>query len=406
MLPRPSGSSAALRPDTPAGFRWLTRKRHRCAGARSQNTLSTVKVTIIGAGVIGCAAAYELTRRGAEVVLLDMRQPGGGATQASAGMLTPHLEGESAALLQLGIAGLARYDEFVRDLRAVSGRDVEYRREGTVEVALTEAEVEALRGRAARYDAMGVAHRFVEGPEAHALDPSLPSAVRGALVVPEHGYVGVRSFAAALLATAERAGARVAIGARVERITTEGAVTRVHTDRETVDADVVVVAAGSWFGQVPVDGVTSEAVRPVRGQLLQLSMSHPPTSRVLWSRSCYLVPWTDGTLLVGATVEDVGFDEHATAAGVSGLLGAAFGLLPSTRTARFDGVRVGLRPATRDHLPIIGRSAVAPGVVYATGHYRSGILLAPLTAEMVADLVLDGQESPHLEHTRPGRFGL
>jgi len=365
-----------------------------------------VKVTIVGAGVIGCTLAYELTRRGADVLLLDMRQPGAGATQASAGMLTPHLEGESAALLQLGIAGLARYDAFVRDLRAASGREVEYRRDGSVEVALTDAEVEGLQGRAARYDAAGVGNRFVEGPEAHALDPSLPSAVRGALVVPEHGYVGVRSLASALLATAERAGARVAVGARVERVTTEGAVTRVQTDRESVDADAVVVAAGSWFGQVPVDGVTSEAVRPVRGQLLQLSMSHAPTSRVVWGRSCYLVPWIDGTVLVGATVEDVGFDEHASAAGVSGLLASAFALLPSTRSARFDGVRVGLRPATKDHLPIVGRSSVAPGVVYATGHYRSGILLAPLTAEVVADLVLDGRESPHLEHTRPGRFGL
>ncbi len=356
--------------------------------------------------MIGCAVAYELTRRGAEVVLLDMRQPGAGATQASAGMLTPYLEGESSALLQLGVAGLARYAPFVEALREASGRVVEYRREGSVEVALSDGEAEALQSRAAYYAAIGVPHRFVAGDEAHALDPSLPSAVRAALLLPDHGYVGVHSLAGALLAVAEREGARVAVGARVERVTTEGAVTRVHTDREVLDADVVVVASGSWLGHATIDGVTSEAVRPVRGQLLQLSMSHAPTSRVLWGRACYLVPWTDGTLLVGATVEEAGFDEHATAAGVSGLLSAAFSLLPAARTARFDSVRVGLRPATKDHLPIIGRSSVAPGVVYATGHYRSGILLAPLTAEIVAGLVLDGDASPHLEHTRPGRFGL
>jgi glycine oxidase len=372
----------------------------------SQNTLSVVKVVIVGAGVIGCAIAYELTGRGAEVVLVDMRQPGAGATQASAGILAPYIEGVSPALLQLGVAGLAAYDRFVEDLRSVSGRDIEYRRAGTLEVALTDAETDPLRHDARRHLSQYVEHRWLDAREARAMEPALPEAIRGALFVPAHGYVNARGLLRALLETAERRGARVTAGSHAQQLFTTGGVLRVVTSSEVVEADAVVVATGSWSAQLPVNGFVREGVRPVRGQLLQLSCSHASVSRVLWGTECYVVPWLDGTLLVGATEEDAGFDEGATVAGVQDLLDAACRLLPVARTARFDGVRVGLRPATRDALPVIGRSAQSANLVYATGHYRSGLLLAPLTASVVADLVLDGRESPHLAFTKPDRFGL
>ena len=144
-------------------------------------------------------------------------------------------------------------------------------------------------------------------------------------------------------------------------------------------------------------------MKPIRGQLVRLKWNAPPITHVLWSDRCYIVPWLDGTVLVGATVEDVGFDEQTTAAGVRDLLDAACDLMPQAWGAAFIDARVGLRPATGDGLPIIGRSRQTPGLVYATGHYRNGILLAPLTAQLVGDLVIDGRSDPVLEFVSPSR---
>jgi glycine/D-amino acid oxidase-like deaminating enzyme len=147
-------------------------------------------------------------------------------------------------------------------------------------------------------------------------------------------------------------------------------------------------------------------VKPIRGQLLALSMNPRPATRVVWGTDCYIVPWSDGTVLVGATVEDVGFDERTTTAGIRGLMNAAVDLLPGLEHSQFREARAGLRPKTVDELPAIGRSSTMPHVFYATGHYRNGVLLAPLTATLIADLVLDGRERPELADVRPDRFGL
>jgi glycine/D-amino acid oxidase-like deaminating enzyme len=177
----------------------------------------------------------------------------------------------------------------------------------------------------------------------------------------------------------------------------------VTTSAGRIESDALILAAGSWSGRVaPV----TPPVRPVRGQLLHLHFDQRPLSHVVWGTDCYLVPWRNGALLVGATVEDVGFDESATADGVTRLLGASSELLPTVRQARFEGVRVGLRPGTPDELPLIGAASTMPHVYYATGHYRNGVLLAPLTAKLVADLVIDGTRDPDLDLVRPDRFGL
>jgi glycine/D-amino acid oxidase-like deaminating enzyme len=168
-------------------------------------------------------------------------------------------------------------------------------------------------------------------------------------------------------------------------------------------ADPVVIAAGSWSSGI---SPAPAPVRPIRGQLLHVDFDRAPLARVVWGSRAYLVPWEDGSLLVGATSEDVGFDERATDDGVRQLLDGAAGLVPAVAGAPLREVRVGLRPATADELPIIGASSTMRGVYYATGHYRNGVLLAPLTALMVADLVLDGRERAELALTRPGRFGL
>jgi glycine oxidase len=167
-----------------------------------------------------------------------------------------------------------------------------------------------------------------------------------------------------------------------------------------------VVAAGSWSADIGIDSVRARVpVRPVRGQLLSLSWRGTPLGRVLWSRRCYLVPWEDGTVLVGATVEEVGFDEGATVAGVRDLIEAACDVVPHAWSAGFKGARAGLRPATSDSLPVIGAWGALPKLMYATGHFRNGVLLAPLTAQLVADALLDGKTDPALQTLSPSRFG-
>jgi glycine oxidase len=210
---------------------------------------------------------------------------------------------------------------------------------------------------------------------------------------------------AALVDGATRLGAVFSV-ARVTGVSS-GPTPRVETEGDTVDADAVVLAAGSWVSELVGTSFTGQsAIRPIRGQLLHLKSCATIASRVLWGPGCYIVPRRDGTVLVGATVEDVGFDERATLGGVRALVDAASALAPGLDAANLEEVRVGLRPATADELPIIGPSATMPQVCYAAGHYRSGVLLAPLTASLVAGLVLDGLAAPELDALRPGRFGL
>lgn len=364
-----------------------------------------LSVVVVGAGVVGCAVGYELAARGARVRMLDMRDVGQGATRASAGVLCPHIEGHAAPLLQLGSRSLDLYDQFVSRVEHDANLRIEYRRTGTLEVALTDEAAGQLEAVAATHVRGGIEHRYLTPKEARALEPTLSDRIAGGLFVPVHGYVVAETFTSALAAAARARGATLDAGTPVRRVTQNGSGVHVETDDRRLDADAVVIAAGSWSGGIDL-GRAAAPVKPIRGQLLKLGGLRPLASRVIWGARCYLVPWQDGSLLVGATVEDVGFDETATVDGVRGLLESAEEILPAIRAARFEGVRVGLRPATGDELPIIGASSRQTGVFYATGHYRNGVLLAPFTAAALADLLLDGRAAPELTLTDPRRFGL
>ena len=347
-------------------------------------------ITVVGAGIVGLSVAYELASRGAVVRIVEARGAGLGATRASAGILAPYIEGHSEALRALGVAGLAEYDEFVARVSADAEHEVEYRRNGTLQVARDEGEAHALAGLGGRLTMAAVPHALLDDAGARALEPALGDVV-SALHIPDHGYVGVRALVVALLDALARRDVTVE----------EGQVGRI----DDVAADAVVVAAGSWSSDMSLGGARVP-VRPIRGQLLQLRLERPAISRVVWGERCYVVPWLDGAVLVGATMEDVGFDERPTASGVRQLLEAATALVPELAAATFEEVRVGLRPATADELPLIGASSTMRRVFYATGHYRNGVLLAPLTALAIADLVLDGRERVEVAAARPDRFGL
>ncbi len=210
----------------------------------------------------------------------------------------------------------------------------------------------------------------------------------------------------ALARAAARFGATFVERVRVHRIAPAGNAVAVETDRGRVDARVVVLAAGAWSGRVAVEGaVDALPVKPVRGQLLQLGWCGTPVARVTWDEHCYVVPRNDGTLLVGATVEDVGFEERITVGGVRSLLEAACELLPQASNASLLATRVGFRPAGPDPMPIVGWSEAVPGLMYATGHFRNGVLLAPITSAIVADAILGDTRDEALELMRPSRFG-
>jgi glycine/D-amino acid oxidase-like deaminating enzyme len=222
--------------------------------------------------------------------------------------------------------------------------------------------------------------------------------------MPTQGYVGAEQLTSALAHAAARHGAAFATE-RVERVEGDGNGAVVVTASARLEADAIVIATGSWMVP-PVGGDGPPPVKPIRGQLLHVKVDEPLASHVIWGPDCYIVPWRDRTLLIGATVEDVGFDERSTIAGVRSLCNAAVEMVPALERASLQEVRVGLRPKTEDELPVIGRSSTMRHVFYALGLYRNGVLLAPLTAGLVADLVLDGREREELAMVRPARLGL
>jgi glycine oxidase len=360
-------------------------------------------VIVIGGGIIGCAIARELARRGGKVKLFEARTVAAGATQASAGILAPYIEGhDRGSLFDLTLRSLALYDDFIREVADDSGSTIDYRRCGSLEIPSDESTAEVLRRNARESADAGL--QWLTGDEARQLEPALPPTIPGALLSPMHGYVAVPALTEALAWAALRHGAEIETARHIRSIVTEGdGISVVADDGSSWKAGTVVIAAGSWTSQlVPDDG--GATVRPVRGQLIRLTWSGKPLAHVIWGRECYVVPWQDGTLLVGATVEDVGFDERTTAAGVRDLLDAVCELIPEAWGATFVEARAGLRPATDDGLPVIGRSRRNPVIVYATGHYRNGVLLAPLTAAIVADLLIDDRHDPALALTSPGRI--
>jgi glycine oxidase len=401
----PSGRKGWLAPfRKSASHLFVKGARHFCGivpATYHEFMTRTADVIIVGGGIIGCSIARELARRGARVRLFEARTVGGGATHASAGVLAPYIEGhDDTPLLDLGVRSLAMYDDFIAGAVQESGIDVEFRRCGTLEVAVDEASAETLRQRARHRPNVG---RWLDAASAREAEPGLAESAPGGLLVASHGYVAAGALTEALAWAAMRHGAEIEADHRVTEIRNMvGSAAVITEDGIEWSSGDVVVCAGSWTSTLQTGvGSSSRSVRPIRGQLLRLAWQSAALSTVVWGPNCYAVPWRDGTVLIGATVEDVGFDERTTAAGVRDLLDAACELLPAAWRATFVEARAGLRPATDDGLPIIGRAVDDSHVVYATGHYRNGVLLAPLTARLVADLLLDDITDPALATLRP-----
>lgn len=366
-----------------------------------------MKIIIVGAGIIGVSIADALAQRGADVSVLDMRSPGRGASLASAGILAPYSEAhENSPLLTLGARSLDLFDEFVAGVSARAGRRVEYARSGTLDVALTDEAVTKSRHERDTLAARGVAAEWIDAASLRSFDPSVTSSALGGLLVPTHGVVGVSALIDALVHSARLAGATFEAPIEVTHVNPTRSALDIRAGDRTYSADALVVASGSWSRRVKIAGVAPLPVKPIRGQLLHLHWpdATPLPTRVVWGPGCYAAPWSNRSVLVGATVEDVGFDEHNTVAGVRDLTNAACALLPDSARATLQDVRAGLRPALPDGLPAIGAWPSAPRVFAAAGHYRNGVLLAPLTAKLVERAILDGKVDESLAVMRPDRF--
>jgi glycine oxidase len=376
------------------------------------NTKRKPNVAIIGAGVVGLGIAWRLAARGVSVAVFDRGEAGKGATHAAAGMLAACSEAEPGeeALVALGRESQARWPGFAAELQQASGIDVDLRREGTLLLALTSDDQARLHHHLAFQQTLGLPLAWISAAETRRREPHLAGKLAGAVWSPEDHQVDNRKLAAALRVAAEKAGAGIHEHRPVAEISNRGG--RVDgvilADGQKIAADVVVLAAGAWSRGIA--GLAPELrppVRPIKGQMLALRMdpSAPLLTHVLWAPGVYLVPRLDGRLIAGATVEEKGFDMSLTAGGLLTLLEAAWRAVPAIEELPVDEMWVGHRPGSRDDAPILG-PAPLEGLIYATGHHRNGILLAPVTADAVARLVLDGKVDPAIRPFGIERFAL
>jgi glycine oxidase len=367
--------------------------------SEADETVKSLRIVIIGGGVCGLGIGWNLAEAGAEVLLFDRAQAARGATWTSAGMLAPQMElrPEEEEIMLLGRESLRRWRAFARRLERSSGMSLDYRSEGALFVALDRDGMGQLQFLYDHQKEVGLPVQWLSGDEARQREPYLSRRVVAALYSPDDHQVDPRALAAALIAAFTRAGGRIHEYAPVERILVEGErATGVRVGGEDIPADAVLLAAGAWSGKV--QGLLPWVpipVRPVKGQMIAVQQPpHALLEHCVWARDntrmVYLAPKSNGRLLIGATVEEVGFDTQVTVGGILDLLGMAWETLPGLYDLPIVETWAGLRPSSRDNAPILGKTAIE-GLYVATGHYRNGILFAPVTTEDVGHLILTGE---------------
>ncbi len=359
-----------------------------------------MEVVVVGGGVVGCAVALRLVQAGARCTVVERSIPGAEASSAAAGILAPQAEAEGTGpFLSLCLRSRSLYPGFVEDVEALSGIRVGFRPTGVLHVAFTAACRERLRARVASQRGAGLSAELLDRDAVLRLEPAVNGAVLGAALFPDDGSVDNRLLMRALSMAAARAGVKFVTGHVRALLEADGRAHGVDVDGERLGADAVVVAAGAWTGLVPGCGLSPRQVRPARGQMVMLRSRLPVLERVVFSDQGYLVPRADGHLLAGSTVEFEGFAKEVTAAGLKQILALALEMVPTLAELPVVESWAGLRPFTEDHLPVLGEGPLH-GLFLASGHFRNGILLAPVTAEVLAQVVLAQPPSLPLEPFR------
>lgn len=352
-------------------------------------------IVVIGGGVIGLSVAWHLAHAGATVTLLERGQVGKEASGAAAGMLAPLAEAHACGpFVELGLQSLQRYPAWVDALKNETGVDPELIGPGMLRVATSDADDAALRAAFAWQQAAGLCVEWLDGAAARKREPVLSPRIRSAVLSPHERQVEPRRLVRALVLACARRGVRIVEHVPAVGLETKGpCVTHVQTPTQTFPCAQVVVAGGAWTEPMGRWLHTSLPIVPVRGQIVALAGVPPPFRHTIYAREGYLVPKADGRILVGATEEHAGFDTRPTAGGMARLLALASMLVPALNAAPFDSVWAGLRPASRDGLPILGLLPGWENAHVAAGHFRNGVLLAPITGEIIAQSVL--QQPPH-----------
>jgi glycine oxidase len=378
-------------------------------GAVRDKTNNTYDAIFAGGGVIGLASAWRAAKRGARVCVLERERPAAGATGVAAGMLAPAGEanwGEDA-LVSLNLESLSRWPGFAEDLEAASEVEIAFAQRGALHVALDRDEAESLRRRYELHRKLGLESEWLTGGACRKLEPGLATGIRGGAHVPGEASVDPRRVVAALLAALEREGVPVFAGVEVTSAERADGVWQLETeDGRAFAALSLVLTAGCWSGQldwIPPD--SRPPVRPVKGEIVTLRgpAETPACERIVAGDRVYMVPRADGRLIVGATVEEKGFDTTVTAGGVHELLREAYRVIPEIAELELVETTAGLRPGTPDNAPLIGMGAT-DGLLVATGHFRTGVLQAPLTADCIAALLAGDDPPIDLTPFSPQRF--
>jgi glycine oxidase len=367
--------------------------------------MRTFDVAIAGAGLIGGAIAFELARAGLHVALFDRQQPGEGSSWAAAGILSPAPENAGMiSTVPLGRASLQLYPEFVATVEEISGQSAGYRARGTLEALFASDAQEKLSTIIALHHGLGLKAEPVSAEDAREMEPALSPELEAAVFRPDEACVDNRALTKAVLIAAERSGGKISAGSRVQSIAkSNGRCAGFLVDGEKVESRWTIIAAGCWSAEI--EGAAHYApVRPAKGQMIAVRAKDFSIERVLWSDHVYLVPRNDGRIVAGATVEYVGFEKNVTVGGLQKIITAALQLAPALADAQIEETWAGLRPDTPDHLPIIG-STDLDGLLVATGHFRSGILLAPVTARLIREWITTQNVSVDWARFSPTRFG-
>jgi glycine oxidase len=377
----------------------------------SSGTNNTVDLIIVGGGVIGLMIARAVALHGLKVTLIERGEPGAEASFAAGGILGPQAEADSAdEFFELACRSRDLYPALAEALFEEVGIDIELDRTGTLYLALTDQDETEVARRYEWQTRAGLPVTRITPFEARRLEPLIAANIRGALLFPNDIQVDNRRLLSALIAANRKLGVRLVTATEVESIKiVNERVTGVTTSRGPISSRKVLLAAGAWTSLISAQPQTSSLpsvkVLPVRGQMICLQTKPRAAEHILYSPRGYLVPRSDGRLIAGSTTEQTGYDKVVTAGGVVEILSHALEIAPSLSSIPISDTWAGLRPRSEDKLPILGPCEIE-GLFYATGHYRNGILLAPITGELLAEAIVSNVVSPLLSRFTPHRFDL
>ena len=366
--------------------------------------MKSFDAAIAGGGLIGSAIALELAQAGLSVAVFEKGEPGREASWASAGILSPAPETQGMIpIVPLAKASLGLYPEFVANVEGISGQNVGFRPFGTMDVLFSRDAKRDLSTLIALHHGLGLKAEPLHPEEARELEPALSPEAEAAALRPDEASIDNRALTQAVLHASQKSGAEIFPDKVVEAIWREGSrCAGLKLRNENVSAKWTIIASGCFSANI--EGVAVYApVRPAKGQMVSLRADELKIRRVLWSEKIYLVPRNDGRILAGATVEYVGFDKHVTAGAIEKILSDAMELAPGLANARIEETWAGLRPDSPDHLPIVGPTDLE-GLLMATGHFRSGVMLTPITARLIREWITEQRVSVDWERLSPMRF--